>query len=69
MFEWNGMQYLVVVDSYSGWFEMNSLSDMTSATIITKLKRHFATHGTLQVAISDIAGQYSSHQFKEFSKE
>lgn len=69
MFEWNGMHYLVVVDSYSGWFEMNTVSDMTSATVITKLKRHFATHGTPQVVISDNGGQYSSHQFKEFAKE
>ena len=25
LFDWNGIQYLVLVDSYSGWFEMDTL--------------------------------------------
>ena len=28
MFDWNGLQYLIVVDSYSGWFEMDTLSKL-----------------------------------------
>ncbi|XP_033095389.1 uncharacterized protein K02A2.6-like [Anneissia japonica] len=69
IFEWNNKHYLVLVDSYPGWFEMNTLTDLTSATVIVKLKRHFATHGTLQILISDNRGQYSGHQFKQFASE
>uniref|UniRef100_A0ABM0M4J4 Uncharacterized protein K02A2.6-like n=1 Tax=Saccoglossus kowalevskii TaxID=10224 RepID=A0ABM0M4J4_SACKO len=25
IFQWNGLHYLVLVDSYSGWFEMDTL--------------------------------------------
>ena len=54
IFEWNGLHYLILIESYSGWFEIDSLPDMTSASVIQKLKRHFATPGspdTLPVAI------------------
>ncbi len=69
LFEWNNLHYIVIVDSYSGWFEMNSLKDLKAETIITKLKRSFATHGVPQLLISDNGGQYASQQFEQFSKD
>ncbi|XP_033116366.1 uncharacterized protein K02A2.6-like [Anneissia japonica] len=69
IFEWNNKHFLVLVDSYSGWFEVNTLTDLTSATVIVKLKRHFATHGTPRILISDNGGQYSGQQFKQFASE
>ena len=39
MFDWNGLQYLLLVDSYSGWFEMDTLSDLSAKTVIKKMKR------------------------------
>ena len=30
IFEWNGMKYLVMVNAYSGWFEVDTLHDMSS---------------------------------------
>jgi len=30
MFDWQSTQYLILVDSYSGRFEMNSLSDLSA---------------------------------------
>lgn len=67
MFEWNGQHYLVLVDSYSGWFEIDLLRDMTSATVITKLKRHFSVHGCPHRLLSDNAAQYTSQRFKDFA--
>lgn len=29
IFEWHNKQYLVLVDSYSGWYEIDLLSDLT----------------------------------------
>ncbi|XP_033110925.1 uncharacterized protein K02A2.6-like [Anneissia japonica] len=69
IFEWNNKHFLVLVDSYSGWFEVNILTDLTSATVIVKLKRYFATHGTPRILISDNGGQYSGQQFKQFASE
>ena len=48
---------------------MNTRSDVTSATVIIKLKPHFVICGTPQIVISDNGGQYSSRQFKDFAKE
>ena len=69
LFEWNSIVYLILVDSYSGWFEFNTLKDMTSKSVITFLKRHFASHGTPQVLITDNTRQCTSHKFEEFSHQ
>lgn len=44
IFDWQGKHYQVHVDSYSGWFEIDLLHDMSS-NMISKLKRHFSVHG------------------------
>src|SRR4029434_8689954 len=36
IFEWNGQHYLVIVDSYSGWFEIDLLRDLTDNTVIDR---------------------------------
>ena len=67
IFEWNGQHYFVLVDSYSGWFEIDLLRDMTSTTVITKLKQHFSVHGCPHLLLSDNGAQYTSQQFKDFA--
>lgn len=69
LFEWHGQQYSVLVDSYSGWFEIDLIHDTSSATVIKKLKRHFSVHGAPHTLISDNARQYTSQRFKEFAKQ
>jgi hypothetical protein len=68
VFEWQSNYYLVVVDSYSGWYEVEQINDMTSRTIISKMKRMFATHGIPSKVISDNARYYTSQEFKNFSQ-
>ena len=67
IFAWNGQQYLVLVDSYSGWFEIDLLRDMTSTTVIKKLKRHFSVHGSPHLLLSDNGTPYTSQRFKDFA--
>ena len=55
IFEWNNQVYQVLVDSYSGWFEIDPLKDTTSDTIISVLKPNFATHGVSEKLYSDNA--------------
>ncbi|KAL7865172.1 hypothetical protein SRHO_G00104190 [Serrasalmus rhombeus] len=69
IFEWHGKHYQVLVDSYSGWFEIDLLRDMTSSTVISKLKRHFSVHGTPHTLFSDNGRQYTSQHFKDFAKQ
>ena len=69
LFEWNSTTYLLTIDSYSGWFEINSLRDTSAKTIITKLKSHFARFGIPNLVISDSGSQYTSREFQTFAQE
>ncbi|KAL9960046.1 hypothetical protein ACROYT_G033443 [Oculina patagonica] len=69
IFDWNGLQYLILVDSYSGWFEMNTISDLSSKTVIQKMKRHFAAHGIPTRLLTDNGPQFSSREFERFASE
>ncbi len=60
--------HLVLVDSFSGWFELDHLPDMRSVTVIAKLKRHFAVHGTLQTLLTDNAQQFVCSDFSDFAR-
>ena len=64
------MDYLVTADSYSGWIELNTLNSGTSSRmVIQKLKAHFSRFGVPDELYTDNGPQYSSLEFKEFSKE
>lgn len=69
VFEWGGKEHLVLVDSYSGWFEIDQLTGTASATLITKFKRYFATHGVPQQLMTDNATYFTSREFQEFARK
>ena len=69
LFEIKGRHYLVTVDYFSLFFEVDYLSDTTSGTVITKLKHHFARHGIPDVVISDGGPQYTSSEFAKFRRQ
>ena len=69
IFEWNDRHYLITVDAYSNWFDIDFLSDMTSKTIIKKLRERFATHGIPMTLMSDNGRQFVSREFKAFATE
>jgi len=47
---------------------VDQLPNITSATLITKLKRHFATHGSPQQRMTDNAASFTSGEFQEFAR-
>ena len=69
IFEWNDMKYLVIVYAYSGWFEIDTLHDMSSKIVIKKMKRHFAVHGIPELLMTDSGSQFVSREFHLFAKE
>ena len=69
IFDWSGLQYLILVDSYSGWFEMSTLSDLSSRSVIMKMKQHFAVHGIPSKLLTDNGPQFASREFKSFASE
>ena len=59
--------YLICVDYYSSFWEIDLLEDTRSATVIRKLKAQFARHGIPERCVSDNGSQFISDEFKEFS--
>ena len=66
LFELDGEHYIVIVDYYSGFFEISTLSDQTSETTIKHMKSQFARHGIPEIVVSDNGPQYTSHDFEKF---
>ena len=58
--------YLVTVDYYSQFFEVDFLEHMRWESVIHKLKANFARHGIPDMLISDNGPQLVSQEFKKF---
>ena len=69
LFEINGNMHLLVVDYFSRYMEVQTLSTTTSAGVIRALKAIFACHGIPATLISDNGPQYSLQEFQLFAKE
>jgi len=68
LFTWNNEDFLVTVDYYSRFFELDKLGSTTSTAVIDKLKATFARHGIPETVISDNGPQYSSGEFATFAR-
>ena len=63
-----GKMFLIVVDSYSKWLEVEVMSSITSEATIEKLRDLFARYGIPQQLVSDNGSQFTSREFAEFMK-
>lgn len=59
-------QFLITVDYFSNFFQIDGLETTSSATVINTLKQHFARHGIPDKVISDNGPQFSYQQFSNF---
>ena len=66
LFKFSGDDYLVTVDHFSDFIEVDLLENTLSATVITKTKAHFARHGMPENLLSDNGPQFISADFEEF---
>lgn len=55
-----GNRYIIVVDTYRKFIEIDKLNDMTTETTIESIKKIFARHGIPKVLYSDSGTQYTS---------
>ncbi|CAI5678464.1 unnamed protein product [Oreochromis niloticus] len=69
LFNFEGRDYLITVDYYSNFWEIDYLPDTKSSTVIRKLKAHFARQGIPNIVFSDNGPQYSSTEFANFSRK
>lgn len=67
LFELDGGTYLIIVDYYSKFFEVEFLSfGYSSIRVLTKLKSIFARHGIPHILISDNGPPFNSRDFGQF---
>ena len=69
LFEFAGNDYMVTVDYFSDFFEVDRLEKKTSAEVILKLRAHFARYGIPEEFVSDNAGQFDSREFEKFVED
>ena len=69
LFSIENRDYLVTVDYYSGYWEIDYLPITSSKAVISKLKGHFARYGVPSVIMSDNGPQFSAAEFKSFVGE
>ena len=68
LFQLDGSNYLVMVDHYSDYIELDSLSGNTSPkSVIRAMKRQFAHHGIPDELITDDGPQFESHKYSRFA--
>ena len=67
LFFLDSRHYLVMVDYYSNYIEVDYLSTTTSTAVIHKMKAQFARHGIPDALVTDNGPQFSSAEFAKFS--
>ena len=68
LFTYNDKEFLITVDYYSNFWEIDELSTTTAPAVIKKLKRHFARYGCPETVINDNGPQFSCATFAGFAK-
>ncbi|XP_064622356.1 uncharacterized protein K02A2.6-like [Lineus longissimus] len=69
IFEIAGRQHLVMVDFYSNFIEVDYLPNITSAQVISVMKKHFARYGIPRILHTDPGSQLTSGEFRKFTKD
>ncbi|XP_063441937.1 uncharacterized protein K02A2.6-like [Mytilus trossulus] len=60
--------YLVTIDYYSNYWEVDYLEDTLALTVIRKLRAQFARHGIPDVCFTDNGPQFDCGEFRKFSR-
>lgn len=70
VFSYGGKQFLVLIDSYSGWLDFAELRTLESSEVIKILKNNwFSVFGIPDECYSDNGRQFTSQLFKKFVAE
>ena len=67
IFELNGKHYLLLVDYYSNFVEVEKLDSLTTSGVIQMMKRNIARYGIMDTLVSDNGPQFASREFAEFA--
>lgn len=67
----NGKQikYLITVDHYSDFFELDIIKDLSAKSVIDCCKKNFARHGVPEIVVTDGGTNFVNNEFSEFSSK
>lgn len=68
-FEGRKSVYLITVDHYSDYFDIDELTSITTSAVIKACKRNFARFGRPQIVTTDNGVQFVSEAFRRFAAE
>jgi transposase InsO family protein len=69
LFEFQGKSYLILVDYYSNFIEVEELKTQTSREVMLHMKRIIARNGIMDTLISDNGPCYNSKEFADFANQ
>ena len=69
LFDFESKHYLIQVDYYSKFIEVDELHDQTTYSIVRALKNQYSRHGIPEKCRSDNGPQFSSSDFRQFCEE
>ena len=61
--------YLILVDYYSSYFEINSLENLQANTVVNKVRSHFARYGIPDIVVSDCGSQFLAKEFQQLANQ
>ena len=61
-----GKMFLIVVDAYSKWVEVETMTDATAPSTVKRLRKIFAAHGLPKVMVTDNGPAFIGEEFEEF---
>ena len=68
LFQFENKDYLVTIDYFSDFFEIDRMYSTTSGTVVKKLKGHFARYGIPDEVVSDDGPQFLAEEFRDFAQ-
>jgi transposase InsO family protein len=66
-FEIDNRHFLIMVDYYSNFIEVEPLSTQHTSSVVRAMKANIARYGIMDVLISDNGPQFSSREFQQFT--
>ena len=69
LFIYENRNYVITVDYFSNFFEVDYLTRTTTTAVIKKLKEQFSRHGIPETVFTDNGPQFVCKEFREFSNE
>lgn len=68
IFQLYNKMYLVTVDYYSGYWEIDFLENTKASTVVKKMRAQFSMHGIPHILITYNGPQFTTDTFRNFAK-